>query len=159
MPTPTYTPLANITLGSSASTVTFTSISASYRDLVLVITGTTVNLQGVTMKFNADSGNNYYEVGMDGYGSGSPASFSATSSYVDSGSFSSTLSSSNIQILDYSATDKHKPVLVRTDNSSWGTRALAARWANTSAINSITMFTTGTGFLTGTTMALFGIAS
>jgi hypothetical protein len=34
-----YTALANVTLGSSAANVTFSSISGSYRDLVLIVNG------------------------------------------------------------------------------------------------------------------------
>ena len=40
MPTPTYTPLATVTLGTSAASVTFSSIPATYRDLILIFDGT-----------------------------------------------------------------------------------------------------------------------
>jgi len=70
MPTPTYTPLATVTLGSTAASVTFSSIPATYRDLILIITaqrtGSPVN---VGMRFNGDSGSNYSSVFMTGTGS------------------------------------------------------------------------------------------
>jgi hypothetical protein len=54
-----YTALANVTLGSSAASVTFSSISQSYRDLVLVITATTSAVDNAFIRFNSDSGSNY----------------------------------------------------------------------------------------------------
>ena len=72
MPTPTYTPLANVTLASTTSTVTFSSIPATYRDLLVVaqcgvVGPATENLQ---LSLNNDTTNaNYAAVQMSGDGS------------------------------------------------------------------------------------------
>ena len=162
MPTPTYTALATVTLGSSASSLSFSSIPASYRDLVIVENVTTSTNSYLRIRFNGDSGNNYSRVSMAGDGS------TATSSSNDAISNISTIrtqaTSSNPatliwQIMDYSATDKHKTVLLRANNTASFVEALAGRWANTAAINSIELIS-GTGtFNTGSTFNLFGIAS
>ena len=65
----TYEPIATSTLGSAQATVTFSSIVGTYRDLVLIInsTPTTSNVTG-NMRFNSDTGVNYYMTGMRGNG-------------------------------------------------------------------------------------------
>jgi len=68
----TYTPIATQTLGSSVSTVTFSSISGTYTDLVLIaqpIASAGVDLE---LRFNGDSGSNYSCTQLSGDGS-SPA--------------------------------------------------------------------------------------
>jgi hypothetical protein len=61
-----------------------------------------------------------------------------------------------MQILDYSATDKHKPCLIRNGTVTVSTTiATAARWGNTAAINSLEIFTSNT-FLAGSTFSLYG---
>lgn len=70
-----------------------------------------------------------------------------------------------INIMDYSATDKHKTTLIRNGKqggSNDGVEAIAGRWANTAAITSLEIFSiTGGGitFSAGSTFALYGIAS
>jgi hypothetical protein len=158
-----YTALANVTLGSNTSTVTFTSISQSYRDLVLVIEGRSTISENPTMRFNADTGSNYPMVNM--YGTGSLArSAGSGSAYFFIGygvTFESAYrASAIINIMDYSATDKHKSVLIRDDNSVIATEAQAGRWASTAAVNSIScFFNFGANWTTGTTFALYGVSA
>jgi hypothetical protein len=160
--TPTYTPLQTITLGSSASSVTFSNIptSSGYRDLVVVIAGTHTNGDTVGIRFNADSGNNYSSVSMQG--NGSSASSSSWSS-VSSGYYGVLYSSQGnaiIQVMDYSATDKHKTFLSRSNNAGNLLRAHAGRWANTAAVTSVTLVSFGAeSYASGTTLSLYGIAA
>jgi hypothetical protein len=160
MPTPTYTPLATVTLASSASSVTFSSIPATYRDLILVHNGTSSNasLNTVLARLNADSGSNFFQVAMAGDGS-STSSFTFTGTGVSAGFTRSTELSVNItQIMDYSATDKHKTALSRHNNSAQQVRAAATRWANTAAVSSIVLvIDTGATFSSGTTFSLYGV--
>jgi peptide methionine sulfoxide reductase MsrA len=163
MPTPTFTPLANITLGSSALTVTFSSIPATYRDLVLVYNTTSSTAAYATMRLNGDTGTNYPFVIM--YANDNAQS---TSTVVEDRFYESWLTmlpSSRAMaitnIMDYSATDKHKNVLTRfslTSNtgSFQTTTASTGRWTNTSAITSITL---GSSWNSGSTFALYGIVS
>lgn len=161
MPTPTYDLIASNVLSSSASSVTFSSIPATYRDLVLVVTGTktTSGDAGALIELNSDTGSNYSYVWA--YGTGSSAT-----SYTDTGVgaadvfaiFNNTTPSTNIiQFMDYSATDKHKTILSRTNIASGYVVMGANRWANTAAINSIKINLST--FATGTTFYLFGIVS
>ena len=161
----TYVALANITLGSSASSVTFSSIPATYRDLVLVYSAfySTSGNAAITMRLNSDSGANYSTVRMYGNGS-TPTSDTnpapASTSGIDAGFFNDSISSGIQQFMDYSATDKHKTVLGRHTLTGTGfVLAQAARWANTAAITTISLTPDSRSFATGSTFALYAIAS
>jgi hypothetical protein len=162
MPTPTYTPLATVTLGTAASSVTFSSIPATYRDLVFAINGQTTGNANVIYRINGDTGSNYSHVRMAGAGGAGSNSGTFGESYATWGSvLNGTRFIINLNILDYSATDKHKTSLVRsgyTDLSSVATvEALAIRWANTAALTSIVFSTNVGSFATGTTLSLYGV--
>jgi hypothetical protein len=151
MPTQTYIPLANVTLGSSASTVSFANIPNSYRDLVCVVNHTKSTLTGFYIRYNGDAGANYAGIYIVGGGTYQTAGSSTEPGY------SSTLSTQILQVMDYSATDKHKTSLLRTDNSGNQTTAWSLRWANTAAITSLSFVTVTGTFQTGSTFSLYGI--
>ena len=161
--TATYDLIASNVLSSSAASVTFSSIPATYRDLVLVVSGARTSSTGfgIRIRFNADSGTNYSQVIMRGNGSTSTSN-SSTEPYIyfdawTTGAFGTGQSNAIFQIMDYSATDKHKTVLQRVNNSALLTSAQAARWASTSAINEI--YVEGSDWASGTSFYLYGIVS
>lgn len=165
MPTPTYTPLANLTLGSSAASVTFSSINQGFRDLVLVVTGITSidDFNNAYLTFNSDTGTNYSTVQMRGDGS---STSSVSSSSTNRGWIAQNptfilgaTTTALVSIMDYSATDKHKSWLARTDRAGGSTTALAGRWASTSAITSVQIKIDSLNFGSGSTFALYGIAA
>lgn len=158
MPTSTYTALATTTTSGGETSVTFSSIPATYRDLVLVVQPIDTTTNGGRMRFNSDSGSNYSYVYMGGTGSAAE-SYSGTTNGVASWVAQSTISTVIFQIMDYSATDKHKTVLDRSSRSDARVRAAATRWANTSAITSIELNLQGADFSAGSTFSLYGIAS
>jgi hypothetical protein len=161
MPTPTYTPLANITLGATSTLVTFGSIPATARDLICVITMVSSNTSftRARLRLNGDTGSNYTWQGMKGTGS-TAQQFTGSNNYAYFGDTHAT----NVQriqyevsIMDYSATDKHKTVLVRADQAAVGTEALVNRWANTAAVTSVTLIPSGNAFGVGSTFALYEV--
>jgi hypothetical protein len=155
MPTPTYTPLATVTLGSSAASVTFSSIPATYRDLILTVVGTSTGSADGLLRFNGSS-SNYSGVFMFGSGSGSGGSGTVSTTQVPVGLFNTTQANSTIQIMDYSATDKHKTCLVRQGNSTY-VIAIASRWADTSAITSLLVGIESGSLAAGMTLSLYGV--
>jgi hypothetical protein len=161
-----YVALANVTLGSAANTITFSSISQSYRDLVIVITGATSGgADAVVARFNGDATSSVYSyVTMNGNGSSATSGAGAENFMFLMGNpaffSSSTLGNIIFNIFDYATTDKHKSCLVRSNAPATATQAFATRWANTSAITSVALIAgSGNNFLTGSTFALYGIAS
>jgi len=156
MPTPTYRPLATVTLGSSTSAVTFSSIPGTYRDLILVLDGTaSVGING-SVYFNSDTtAANYPYLRMTGNGS-TASSNSGNNIWFD---FQTSKSMAVIQIMDYSATDKHKTSLSRWNNPASVIGATAIRWTNTAAVTSLQVKDTNNSatFASGSTFSLYGV--
>jgi hypothetical protein len=157
--------LATITLGSAQATVSFSSIPATYRDLRLVCwSSSNIVSQSIGVRLNGDSGSNYSAVWALGYGT-TPTSASGSQSGVAqaliggfTGASTSEASPLTFDLMDYSATDKHKSGVARYGNT--GESAMAAtRWANTAAVTSLQILMTSGGFNAGSTFALYGIAS
>ena len=158
--------LANLTLGSAQATVTFSSIPATYRDLRLVVTiPTGYSGAGSGVKFNTDTDytNNYSRVVMGGNGTSAySSSNSGAGNPAANHDLGALRADGNLiaDFLDYSATDKHKTVLVRENGSGNEASAQATRWASTAAVTTLT-FTTdgGTNLPSGSSWALYGIVS
>ncbi len=68
-----------------------------------------------------------------------------------------------INVMDYSATDKHKTALIRGGSNTAGNPGVtmtAGRWASTSAITSLAVNTAySRSWAAGSTFSLYGIAS
>jgi hypothetical protein len=158
MPTNTYTPIASVTLSATASEVVFSGLPQTFRDLILVTdsihstTGVAVNC-----RFNGDAGSNYSFVFMRGNGSAATSSSGTTTAMNATDTFTTRGYTGTLQIFDYSQTNKHKTALLRKGGAFEDVQAWAQRWANTSAINSISL-TTGSGtFASGSSFTLFGV--
>jgi hypothetical protein len=151
------TALASITLQEASASVTFSGIPQNYRDLILVINGSrsSDSGDGGLLRFNGDSGSNYSYVFMLGNGSSTNSGSASYTGIIGPALFTGQ-GMAIAQIMDYSATDKHKTVVVRRDTSSVQALASAERWANTAAISSIVYQpSTGTHNI-GTTLNLYG---
>jgi hypothetical protein len=169
MPTPTYDLIESTALGSSASSITFSSIPSTYRDLVLVIDviGTDSSVNTLYARFNSDSGSNYNSVslyGTSGDIAGSNAGSNQTEMNISDRSnagFSNTRRALYIvNFLDYSVTNKHKQMLQRANSTSAGeTVAQTHRWASTSAISSMVLTPYVGSFGSGSVFSLYGIVS
>ena len=155
MPTSTYIPLQTITLGASASSVTFGSIPATYRDLVLVFAGTASTGLDNLIEFNGDTASNYSEVRM--YAVGSTGSDTRAAGNIRIGDVYATQSNNIVQVIDYSATDKHKTIFSRGNSATNSTIATAGRWASTSTITSIKVFVATGNYVSGSTFSLYAI--
>lgn len=154
MATPTYVPLATITLASTDSEITFSSIPATYRDLILIFDGTGSVALDTSIYFNGDTTSGNYSAVSMGASAGGTFSNTFLSSGVVSGS---TISDFVVQVMDYSASDKHKTSIIRNGSTSQ-LRATTYRWANTSVVNSLSFRTQTGNFLANTTISLYGIA-
>lgn len=165
MPTPTYTPIASTTLTGTQSSVSFSNLgtlAAGYRDLILVCTpiGTVNQFESLTI--NGDTGANYNLVWMSG--NGTTAASSGGSGYnniINDQGWDSIRTTYGTQFIyhffDFSQTNKHKTVLMRTDRADLRTVATAARWANTAAITSITFSQVSGNLAAGSVFSLYGV--
>jgi hypothetical protein len=165
----TYTPIATNTLGSASGSVTFSSISGSYTDIVLVANvqrATTAENPSLTLRFNSDTGTNYSMTNL--VGSGSTASSSRQSSqnmmnfsYFSMASASNTFSTFILNMMNYSNSTTYKTVVGRSGDAAGGTQATAGLWRSTSAITSVTITNDGspTNFSAGSSWTLYGISA
>jgi hypothetical protein len=161
----TYSPIATTTLGSATNTVTFSSISGSYTDLVAVFEGTlTSGSADLLLRFNSDTGSNYSSTHLYGTGSSAASSrFSNATSikvmyygYLESTGRNNAITS----IQNYSNSTTYKTTIARANNADTsGTNAGVGLWRNTNAITSITFLASANNFETGSNFTLYGIAS
>lgn len=158
--TPTYILLNQITLAAASSSVTFSNIPQNYGDLVLCINGS-LSSSGVTqLNPNGDSANtNRSAVYMSGSViAGASSGTLGAQNVRNIGSLNGTSRfNAEIQLMDYSATDKHKTFLIRYDDSAVATEAMVQRYAVTTALTSLNLTTSGGNFTVGTTFYLYGV--
>lgn len=164
----TYTPIATTTLGSSATSYTFSSIPSTYTDLVLVINAGMATLDDYPAiqvgNGSIDTGTNYSKTELYGTGSAA-ASFRDTSqaaiycpviNQTNAGSYNAIFNFQN-----YSNTTTNKTVLFRTNNYSANVSADVGLWRSTSAINQIKVGlyygSGGRAYVAGSTFTLYGI--
>jgi len=157
----TYTPIATTTLGSNQSTISLSSIPSAYTDLVVVASvGSTIPTEAYVIRFNSDTGNNYSWTRLSGNGSAAASARSSNTSYISAFEIPSATDKGVqiIQLNNYSNTTTFKTALVRADAASYNAVAVVGLWRNTSAINSITISSSGTGnVVAGSTLTIYGI--
>lgn len=156
--------IASTTLGSAASTITFSGIPSTYTDLRLVFVGTSDSGTPYTnFRINSDTGSNYSSTFISGNGS-SAVSGNRTNNTAMIISLTSTLSTTIPILLDINlfsyAGSTNKTVLSATSSDKNGdgpVERVVGLWRNTSAVTSVTLYTTANNFATGTTATLYGI--
>jgi hypothetical protein len=155
----TYEPIATTTLGSSESSVTFSTISGSFTDLVVIISGVSSDANELQFRLNSDTGSNYSFTQI--YGDGSSAGSSRGSSRT-TGRLGSTRTTQNVHIghfQNYSNSTTYKTVLSKESTAGSVVQTFVGLWRSTAAITSIEFLPhTGT-FSSGMTFTLYGIAS
>jgi hypothetical protein len=159
----TYEPIATTTLGAATSTVTFSTISSSYTDLVLISNhGVSTATANFFVRVNGDSGTNYSNTTLKG--NGSSASSSRLSNFnrivFDGDGASTSITNTNvINFENYANSTTYKTVIGRSGDATYSTAAIVGLWRSTSAITSITVGIDGHNFIVGSTFTLYGIAA
>ena len=159
----TYEPIATTTLGTAAASVTFSTISGAYTDLVLVtnLSSATSN-QSIYVQFNADTGANYSRTVMYGDGTSASSSRDTSYNYIRMGFNTGDRTANITQIQNYSNATTFKSTLSRSNTypgSAGYVYASVGLWRNTNAITSVLIGTDTGNFATGSTFTLYGIAS
>lgn len=159
--TATYDCIATTTLSSTASTVTFSSISGSYTDLVLVVSATaTAGGQWAVMQFNSDTGSNYSFTVMRGNGTTVNSGRTSNASNIEltySTTITQGISNIIVQVMNYSNATTNKTAVYRVNNAAVETVAGVGLWRNTSAITAIDIKISSSTFASGSTFTLYGI--
>jgi len=168
MPVATYEPLATTTLSTNTATVTFSSISSAYTDLVVVVASRSAQSttdRDLFVRFNSDSGANYSRVRLLGNGTTSVGSLTTSSNHAIVGAMpadtyaggSSAFDPTVLNIFNYSNSTTYKPMLARGGPARIAAQATIHIWRNTNAINSITFIPENNDFVTGSIFSLYGI--
>lgn len=154
----TYDPIATTTLGSNTSNITFSSISGTYTDLILVINGGLATTAAVTIQLNSDTGTNYSYTRLYGDGTSATSDRFTSQNQFDVGFVTATLNNSIfVHFLNYSNTTTNKTILNRWGSTTYTTAAVGL-WRSTAAINAIKIYNSGgQNLLSGTTATLYGI--
>lgn len=160
----TFSQIASTTLGSAASSVTFSSIPATYTDLVLVLnlftSATTCNL---VINVNGDTGSNYSVTFLSGTGGSAQSSRSSNQASMNfvwtSASFNNTSASAIVNFQNYSNTTTYKTALGRYNVVAGEVTETVNLWRSTAAISSMEIKTNSNVYAAGSTFNLYGITA
>lgn len=159
-----------ITSGSQAD-VTFSSIPATYRDLILVVRGRGTNAAasgGVSIRLNGDSGANYDYEQIESFGSGSDLNQYVGQTAFRAGLLPQANATSGragqltATIADYRGTTFAKSIMSQfsaftgTGSFSIGAGIYGGGWRNSSAVNSLTALWEAGAFADGSVVSLYG---
>lgn len=162
----TYEKIASTTLGSSSSTISFSSIVDTWTDLRLVILCQNANsAYNVNLRFNSDSGNNYLLTRLYANGSGFGTTRTNTthaqlSYYGMAYQANSNWSFISVDVFNYKNTNVKKSFIVDTPEKYGGsgyTSKSMGLWNSTAAINEVNFILSGGNFATGTQATIYGI--
>lgn len=168
----TYQLIASNTLGSSAASVTFSSIPGTYTDLVLkcsIRSADTSNTRGLFISYNGDSSTLYSIIRLSGDGATAFSQIASNATSSRLGTVNSDTSGANIfssveiYIPSYTAS-QNKPFSAfpaMEDNSATAyISASAGLYRSTTAISSINLTLDGTPLIkTGSSFFLYGISN
>ena len=155
----TYEKIATNTLGSATATITFSSISGSYTDLVLIasVKLTSSNTDRLILQFNGDTGSNYSITYLTGDGTTASSGRASSASEMNFYNQSTSIFSTNIiQIINYSNSTTYKTAIGRTSTADISVFVTAGLWRNTASITQVDVKSPNT-FTTGSTFTLYGI--
>lgn len=168
----TYTLINSTSLSSSAASVTFSAIPATYDDLVVLISARTsrsATSDSIKMTINSDSTTIYSFTKLRGDGTTAYSNRNTgnDAAYIENTdgdtATASTFDSTEIYIPKYTST-ANKPfssIIMREDDSTAATTynsAQAHLYRNSSAITSLSFApSTGPNFVSGSTFWLYGI--
>jgi hypothetical protein len=166
----TYVAIQKSTIGTAVSSVTLSSIPATYTDLILIINAPSLgggnNSAGLRFECNGDTATNYSTTLLNSDSTGTPVSTREQTQTRGRlgflGQTSSTASTSISHFMQYANTGVYKTVLGRTatasSNNDANVYAGVSMWRGLTAINSIKITLSDNSNLpVGTTFSLYGV--
>jgi hypothetical protein len=171
----TFVKIAAVTVGSGgAASIDFSSIPSTYTDLCLLISARDNSISNAVdywkLRFNNDSGSNYYLIALSGGNTVASSSDSAVTSTNGGGmvadvATANTFNNMNIYVPNYTSSNQKSvstDAVAETNAAFTSQIALALNsglWTGTSAINRITFLPgNGTLFNQYSTATLYGIS-
>ena len=159
--TATYEKIATTTLSSTSNDVTFSSVPATYTDIVAICnTSITSGSADLWFNFNSDTGGNYSITFMSATGSavqGARNTNATKMSVTNYGYLETTIGTYIVNIQNYSNTTTYKSTLTRANTTSNGLAFGGGLWRNTAAISTIKISPSTSTFVSGSMFTLYGI--
>lgn len=165
-----FAKLGEVVTTGSQSTISFTSIPATFRSLQLVVTGrstTAAAVIDVALQFNGDVGANYDTAQTNRFATNvNRGSTSLKVGVIAAASQAAGVACSFVSYIpDYRGTAFQKTVSsmsalkvgVSSDNEITGYYAIGGFWRSTAAISSILLAPAAGNFVDGTVASLYGI--
>jgi hypothetical protein len=165
--------IANTVLGSSAASVSFTSIPSTYRHLILVTydrSDTAATNTGRRLQFNGDTAASYYAQGVTGVAAATSAAetLAATGGRLGpmtaaNASVTTLFSGAFILIPNYAQATNLKIALgvgFAPSGTGTGTETMTAEgffWNNAAVINRVDLLAAAGNLVSGTTVTLYGL--
>ena len=158
----TFESIATATVDSGgASSITFSSIPATYTHLQIRMYLNSAATNDVGMYFNGDNNSAWHYLKGDGANATAGAStYQAGSAYTTVNGTSTSPGGAITDILDYSNTSKFKTARTLGGYDANGSGQIALRssyWASTAAITSVTIVAATSNFTQYSSFALYGI--
>ena len=167
----TYTLISSNVLSSSAASVTFSSIPATYTDLVLRISARTNDTgpENLQIYFNTDTSTNYSTTMLQGDGASATSARYTSQTVIQNPNTvegttytSNTFGSIEIYIPSYTSS-ANKPVSLYGASENNATTAYinagAGLWRGSAAITQIVIDQSGANFVSGSSFYLYGISN
>jgi hypothetical protein len=166
----TYKKIASVTVGSGgAADIEFTSIPATYTDLLVKLSGrtTTGSFPNPTIQFNGDTASNYKWISVYSSGSGAGSSSSASDTGILFGNLdgssqtASTFGNSELYIPNYAGSTQKSTsadIVSENDATQAYSSLYAGLWTGTAAITSIKINPGSGNFAQYSTATLYGIS-
>jgi hypothetical protein len=159
----TYDKIATNTLGSAASSVTFSSIPSTYTDLVLIINGgsSTTNAD-VDINVNGDTAANYSRTVLWGNGTSVGSLRYTNNTYFGLTYYGNPSTDFSwvgiVNFMNYANTTTYKTFMSKATNAiTYGVNDEIGLWRSTSAITSMVIANRTYNFTTGSIFTLYGI--
>jgi hypothetical protein len=160
--TATYENIATTTLGSAQASVTFSSISGSFTDLILVESFQFASTGSQSLMTFGDTSTLYSATTLRGDGSAANSSrFTNLANLANTPGNTNGTASVQVtgirHIMNYSNTTTNKTIIQRFNDSTAQVVAVVGLWRNTAAINSIVLTSLSGNYASGSTFTLYGI--
>lgn len=159
--------ISNTVLSAATNTVTISSIPQTYRDLMLIVSGSKINGGGdwCRIRINNDTTSSP-SVFMEGDGVNTRSNNSSTSGLTDTywnATWTATATTRTVatwHFFDYAKTDKQKHILVRSGRPDGMIAAGTGRWPSTVAVTSLVcaLGDPAAQWIAGTKFTLYGIS-
>ena len=158
----TYSQIASTTLGTAASSVTFSSIPATYTDLVLVAMPIKDNANSPYLRFNGDTATNYSQTYLEGNGTAASSARGSNQAYgyINLNATPEVNGYIIVNLNNYSNTTTNKTYLANVGQAATAIDRVVGLWRSTSAISTILIASSNGGnYAAGSTFNLYGITA